>query len=175
MSSSPAPPAMATSLPSPKPDADGPISVNEVLRVSAPPKPSIRMSLSLTLAVAAENCTENSSARPVPSRVRSPSTTSLPSTVWMMPAAAICTLRSAEVLAVSPLASSVAMAVTVRLKSRGAPAPGVRVRPGISPPATVQLPSPLSVPADRTEPAGRPPMVADRVSEPSVSLNAAAM
>ena len=68
------------------------------------------------------------------------------------------------------------VAVTVSEKSPLESAAGVIVKPDSwlrSSPDSVQVPSPLSVPADRTAPVGTLPMVMLRVSESSV--NAAAM
>ena len=66
-----------------------------------------------------------------------------------------------------PPSPSVEVAVTVSVKSASQFAGGVIVRPGELAGVSVQLPSPLSVPADSTAPAGTPEMMIDSVSEPS--------
>ena len=74
-----------------------------------------------------------------------------------------------RVLAVSE--PSVEVAVTDRVKSASLSAAGVMLRPARSPVSSVQLPSPLSVPALRLAPAGTPEMVMLRVSEASLSAD----
>ena len=69
---------------------------------------------------------------------------------------------------VSP-SSSVAVALTVKSKSPE-PAGTSISRSATSPASSVQVPSPLSVPAVKVAPSGRPETVTDRVSEPSVSV-----
>ena len=82
------------------------------------------------------------------------------------------TLRVWTLSAVEP--ASVAVAVTVRVKSLLLSLGGVMLRPDNCAEVRVQLPSPLSVPADRVAPVGTPEMtMAPRLSEPSVSLRAA--
>ena len=70
---------------------------------------------------------------------------------------------------------SVAVEVTVRVKSASESAGGVMVRPESWPWVRVQVPSPLSVPADRLAPVGTPETTTDRLSEPSVSVSAEVM
>ena len=80
-----------------------------------------------------------------------------------------------ELSAVSPLAST-DDALTVIEKSASESAGGVTVSPARSPGVSVQDPSPLSVPADNSAPAGTPEIVMwPRDSEPSVSVSAAPM
>ena len=77
--------------------------------------------------------------------------------------------------AVSPFEASVAVAVTVRVKSVVLLGGEVIVRPLVSAPIRVQVPSPLSVPAESAPPNGTPAMVIERLSEPSRSVSAAVM
>ena len=70
---------------------------------------------------------------------------------------------------------SVAVAETSRVKSASLLAGGVMVRPDSWEPSRVWVPSPLSMPADRTAPSGTPEMVTLRLSEPSRSVRPAAM
>ena len=65
---------------------------------------------------------------------------------------------------------SVVVAVTVSWKSTSELAAGVTVRPSSWSGDRVQVPSPLSVPADRLAPAGTPEIVTLRTSEPSWSV-----
>ena len=84
------------------------------------------------------------------------------------------------VCAVSPPFDSVDVAVTPRSNVPAKSSGGVIVRLSISVGSfarssaeIVHVPSPLSVPADRTAPSGTPVIVIDRLSEPSVSVSAA--
>ena len=70
-------------------------------------------------------------------------------------------------LAFSP---SVAMAVTLRVKSASLLAGGVMVSPANWAGVRVHVPSPLLVPAESLAPSGTLPTITPRVSEPSVSL-----
>ena len=89
--------------------------------------------------------------------------------------AATETSRVPVVVAVSPPSLSVDVATTDRVKSASEFAAGVIVRPVNWAAVSVQLPSPLSVPADRTAPVGTPLMTMLNVSEPSVSVSAEEM
>ncbi len=84
-------------------------------------------------------------------------------------------VASTEIVAVvvelSP-SSSVAVAATVRSKA-GVPSGTVISRPSRSPESSVQVPSPLSVPAESVTPSGTLLMVTETVSEPSVSESVA--
>ena len=78
-------------------------------------------------------------------------------------------------LSVSPFELSLAVAVTVSVKSASLFAGGVIVRPASSAGVRVHVPSRLSTPADSTAPAGTPLITIDSTSEPSVSVNDALM
>ena len=74
-----------------------------------------------------------------------------------------------ESVEVSPVSSSVFTTEIESAMGSTLFSGGVSVRPLRSPPVRVQLPSPLSVPAERVAPVGTPLMVTTWVSEPSVS------
>ena len=81
--------------------------------------------------------------------------------------AATSTWTVAVVVATS--SPSVDIATTVNVKSTSEFAGGVMVRFSRSPAVKVQVPSPLSVPADSSAPSGTPSTTMDRVSEASVT------
>ena len=85
------------------------------------------------------------------------------------------TARVPVTVLVAPLALSVAVALTVNSKSTSLLATGVMVNPSRSSAARSQVPSPLSMPAERVAPSGTPAMVMRRLSEPSRSVRAAEM
>ena len=123
--------------------------------------------------------TGDASAAPVSER-----TTGLPSTPpgGDSSVAVGATLRTvtsigAVVAAAEPLDASRAVAVTVRTSgaSAGRLSGRVKVRPASWAGVSDHEPSPLSAPADRPPPAGTPATVTDSDSEPSVSVNAAAI
>ena len=96
--------------------------------------------------------------------------------------ASAATLTSKLPLVVAVVTSCVSGSVSVDVtttpnwKSVASLAAGVTVRPVRSPGATVQLPLPLSVPADNVAPSGTPVISTDVISsEPSVSVTAAEM
>ena len=76
--------------------------------------------------------------------------------------------------AVSPPLASVAIAVTVNAVE-ATEAGTEAVNPLSWPVLSVQLPSPLFVPADKVTPPGMPEITIDRLSEPSVSVSAVVM
>ncbi len=75
----------------------------------------------------------------------------------------------ADVVVASPPLASVVVTLTPRVKSSLLSAGGVMLRPSRSSASSVQVPSPLSVPADSVAPVGTPETVMETDSEPSVS------
>ncbi len=74
-----------------------------------------------------------------------------------------------ETVLVAPPSVSVVVTLTPSVKSALLSSGGVTVRPSRSSAPSVQVPSPLSVPAESVAPAGTPDTVTETVSEPSVS------
>ena len=96
--------------------------------------------------------------------------------------ASTVSVKSCEFSAISPFAASVDVAVTDKLNTPDALAGGVIVsesnRSGSAAKSSaeiVQTPSPVCDPADSVAPSGTPEIVIDRLSEPSVSVSAAAI
>ncbi len=82
------------------------------------------------------------------------------------------TVNGTSVTAVSPPSASVEAAVSVMSMSPAKFGGGVMVRPSKSAVVNVQVPSPLSVPAESTAPSGTPETTMERDSEPSTSVSA---
>ena len=84
------------------------------------------------------------------------------------------TLATAVTDALSP-SFSVAVAVTVTFRLPAMPSGTVTFSPSRLPVGTDHVPSAFLVPADSFAPSGMPPTTIDKLSDPSVSVNAAWM